>query len=324
MSLEAVPQERALSEEDLPKVDPPNEPVSKKARRESKDFHARFSQCITYKNFCEIIGNILKECYFQIVAGGENQFSGLTVESIDAPKVCMVQGRLTADVSISDGDGAKHYCVNMVNIQSCLKNVHPQHFLDIWRDTDGTDLVMHVFEPDVHTYTPTFKIKTLAKENEYFSGIDNLVYPLTVEIETISFRNAVKTAKEHKADHVIIEVSRPKVRRSETHETAFFVLRYNGEEVSSTFPFQSSTEKRGDKWDGVVRASENVGVDFEDLPPESELDIEYKGVFGVEYLCLFVKNMERHTLTLRLANDSPMVLQYPLGCGLPMHMSLFC
>ena len=276
----------------------PEEQCSTTKRGRGRDlfaWHARLPQCVAFKTFVENISNVLSEGHFTVVR--TKDFQGIETDSMDPARVALVQGRLTAAVEGDVNDGNNSFCIKMSNVLCCLRNAHAQHFLDLSRPLGSTDVVLHVYEPEVNTYTPTFKLRTLAKEADSIR-LRVMDYKILVEIDLQTFRNAIKTAKDHKADSVDFRVFTPK-KRSGKRVTTFFVIKYASDEVSSVFPYQSVTEEEsigcdeGDssKTSGTVciKASENIAGDYDALPCEDELDTLYCAKFAVDYLFLFVK-----------------------------------
>lgn len=144
------------------------------------------------KDFMENINNVTAEGCF--VFSRTESFSGILTDSIDSSKIALVQGRLTAEVTSREGCVEDTFCVHMKDLICCLRNAHAQHFLKLWRPKGSSDLVLHVFEPDNNTFNPTFRIKTLDRTMDSVV-LDTMEYSLIVEIELLSFRNAIKTAK---------------------------------------------------------------------------------------------------------------------------------
>lgn len=256
------------------------------------DWQARFAQCVTFKTFVENISNVLQEGHFRVVK--KDGFEGIETDSMDANRVALVQGRLTAAVDGTPDETNSCFCIKMSNVLGCLRNAHAQHFLEVNRPQASTDVILHVYEPEVNTYTPTFKLRTLAKDPDSIR-LQVMDYKILVEICLQTFRNAIKTAKDHKADSVDLKVLSPK-RQSGPRRTTFFVVHYVSDEVSSLFPYQSVTETEGTKADGAstdaplcIKASENVAGDYEGLPSEDDLDTLYCATFAVDYLFSFVK-----------------------------------
>lgn len=292
------------------------------AKRQRKDpfaWHARFAQCVTFKTFVENISNVLTEGQFTVT--NREGFQGIETDSMDASRVALVQGRLTAKVDGDVTEANSSFCIKMQNVLTCLRNAHAQHFLDLSRPMDSTDIVLHVYEPDVNSYTPTFKLRTLAKEADSIR-LQVMDYKILIEIDLQTFRNAIKTAKDHKTDNVDLRVLTPRTRKG-NRTTTFFVVKYASDEVSSVFPYQSVTEDDTDpsateaQTDAplCIRVSENMAGDYDTLPSEDELDVLYSAKFAVDYLFLFVKGMDRTGITLRLNPGQPLVLDYSLGCS---------
>jgi hypothetical protein len=68
---------------------------------DAPDWKVSFAQSVLLRTFCENVGNILTECYFEVVHSEDpDGFSGLSVESIDQGRVCLVQARLSGQVTI--------------------------------------------------------------------------------------------------------------------------------------------------------------------------------------------------------------------------------
>ena len=260
--------------------------VAKKAKLleegEEVDWVCRFSQGQSVKDFMESIASVTAEGFFEVTASDD--FSGLMTDSIDAEKAALVQGRLSADVQVSDGEN-RNFVVRMRDVTTCLRNAHAQHFLKIWRPRGSSDIVLHVYEPDVNTFMPTFRIKTLDIPVNSLA-LQPKTYGLLVEIELHALRDAVKTAKDHKADTMEMKVLTPKARTGPRLAT-FFVLACASETVASVFPFQSVTETESVDDDGqplTVKVSDCVSGDYASLPPSSELKVLFAARFSTDYL----------------------------------------
>jgi hypothetical protein len=91
-----------------------------------------------------------------------------------------------------------------------------------------------------------------------------------------------------------------------------------GDEVSSKFVYQSSTEPEtvADGQPLIIRANDVSSTGYDDgLPDDDALTVIYEDRFSVDSLFLFIRSMERHVLTLRLGQGQPLLLDFPMGCG---------
>ena len=296
---------------------------------EEPDWKITFAQSVLLRTFCENVGNILTECYFEVVHSEEQDgFSGLSVESIDQGRVCLIQARLSGQVSVSPNApaGPRGFCVRMSLLTSSLKTGHACHFVDLWQPAKSSDVVFRIYEPNVSNAAQEFTLHTLAKENDC-PGLAGLEYSIFVEIDLDTFRTAIRLAREHKADVMTIAVYTPKKHHHPTGSedcdhhhfqstnVSFFVISYDADEISAKFPYPSSTvsEAHVDGKPTVIRANDTTKLDLTGLPPQDSLDTVFCDRFGAEQLYNFVRGMERREVTLRLDNGKPLLLEYPLG-----------
>lgn len=294
---------------------PPSAPCMRNG--EEVQWSVRFAQGSAFKMFVENIISVLVECTFQVVKTPD--FQGLVVESIDATRVCLLQGRLSGQVHTLE-PAPQTFCVKMAPMLSFLRSISPSFFVDLWCPKNSTDVVVKLFEPKIGTHAPSCRIRTLAVPQESCQ-LEGLVFSIFCEIDLQTFRTTIKTAKDHHADSITISVYKPKryapaevgARRLRTH---FLVISYSGTDASCEFPYQSTTEiSDTDDEDGpqIIKATEAAEREFEALPPKNELDLVYESNFGCESIANFVKTLDRSCLTIRLGSNSPLLLDYPLG-----------
>ena len=245
-------------------------------------------------------------------------FKGIVADSMDARGVALVHGKLAGQVELNVPQAT--FCITVKNILDIFPNVHPQHFLDIYRLEGSTDITLYIYEPSIRTTTPSIQIKTLARSIETLE-LNEMDYSYYVEIELAAFRNALKTAKSQKA--TIIQLCVYEIPRAQGGEkTIFFVVKYTGEQTSSSFPYESRIVTTGsDKGPITIKALEGGGDSCEEEDGVSmqekleEMVPSYQGNFLAEYLYLFVKSMDRFNITLRLKNERNLNVDYQLGCS---------
>ena len=283
------------------------------------EFRCKFSQIVAFKNFFENLGSVLHEVTLE-VRNDPDGFKGIVADSMDARGVALVHGKLAGQVELNVPQAT--FCITVKDILDLFPNVHPQHFIEIYRLEGTTDITLYVYEPSIRTTTPSIQIKTLARSIETLE-IQEMEYSYYVEIELAAFRNALKTAKSQKATSIQLCVY--EIPRSQGGEkTIFFVVKYTGERTSSSFPYESRIITTGaDKGPITIKALEggggsDSGEEEEGLSMQEkleEMEPSYQGTFLAEYLYLFVKSMDRFNITLRLGHGRPLIVDYPLGCS---------
>jgi hypothetical protein len=313
-----APQDGLRLDELAPPVAVQRPSVLQHPSKRAYEFRCKFSQIVAFKSFFENLGSVLHEVTLE-VRNDPDGFKGIVADSMDARGVALVHGKLAGQVELNVPQAT--FCITVKDILDLFPNVHPQHFVEIYRLEGTTDITLYVYEPSIRTTTPSIQIKTLARSIETLE-LNEMDYSYYVEIELAAFRNALKTAKSQKATSIQLCVY--EIPRSQGGEkTIFFVVKYTGERTSSSFPYESRIITTGaDKGPITIKALEGGGGDSgeeeEGVSMQEkleEMEPAYQGNFLAEYLYLFVKSMDRFNITLRLAHGRPLIVDYPLGCS---------
>ena len=130
---------------------------SRSPRRDLDDlfeWHARFAQSVAFKSFIDNVSNVLTDGFFRIIKN-EN-FQGIETDTMDSSRAALVQGRLSAAVSGNLTKENESFCIKISNIVSSLRNCHAQHFIQLSKPKNSTNIVLRVFEPEVHNFSPIF------------------------------------------------------------------------------------------------------------------------------------------------------------------------
>ena len=69
-----------------------------------------------------------------------------------------------------------------------------KHFLELTGDEGCAELRLSIFEPDVHSYRPSFKLRTVAKDAAH-TALEQQDYAFYVEMDLAVFKTAIKTAQ---------------------------------------------------------------------------------------------------------------------------------
>lgn len=293
---------------------PANDPL--KHKEDDLLWVARFPQASTFKIFMDSINSVMVDCSFQIV--DTEDFKGVAVECLDLSQTCLLQGRLSAQVFKSE-ENTQVFCVRMANIMNSLRSIAPSYFVEMWCLKGSTEVWLQIYEPRVGSHRPTFQICTLDKNNE-ICCLENTEYDIFVEIDMKILQNTLKTAKDHRAEAITIGVYSQ--TESENRCVSYFILSYSGDEVKATITVgQSITEIAENDSDGmplVIKASEPKTLDEKQTPQKTDLKTCFENTFGCQNIMDFIKSLDRQTLTLRLKQDRPLILDYPLGSSISL------
>lgn len=293
-------------------------------KRKEYDFRCRFSQTVAFKSFFENLGNVLAEVTLE-VRSAPGDFAGIVADSMDPSSVTLVHGKIAGQVELNVPLEQAIFCITIKDVLDIFPNIHPQHFVEIYRVRGCTDITMHIFEPSLRASNFQFRIQTLDKSIDTLE-LNDMHYSYYVEVELNAFKNALKTAKNQAAESIQLLIYETEEEAAEQGQRSiFFVIRYRGIRTSVSFPYESKV---------LMRSSEDGPLQIKAIEHESsagsedacdqgmqlhdrleELEPTYQGSFLSRYIFQFVKSMERSNITLRLARDKPLIIDYPLGCS---------
>ena len=293
------------------------------ALKKTYDFKCKFNQTVAFKSFFENLGNILSEVTLEVRCSPE--FSGIVADSISSDCVCLVQGKIAGQVEVMNVPVEQAiFCITVKDVLDIFHNIHPQHFVEIYRVQGSTDVVMHIYEPSLRASNFKYCIQTLDKEVDTIP-LNDMTYSYYVEVELNAFKNALKTAKNQSVDCIQLLIYENAPSGLSKERSIYFVIKFKGVRTSVSFPYESkilsdasSTGplhiKAMDKdASGPEEDACEEGVLLHDLL--DSMQPAYQGTYQLKNLFSFVKSMERSVITLRLAKDQPLIMDYPLGCS---------
>jgi len=160
---------------------------------------------------------------------------------------------------------------------------------------------------------------TLNKDSDTF-GVNDINFPHTLEFDLGEFRNIVKFAKNINCDNVrfrILETANRGKQKTQPNHRSYFIVHIYGENSYDEQCFCSVTDVSVDKDKAstiVIKNSELTSFDEDPINVcIDDLDEKFNNIFAVEYLNSFLKAVDRHTVTLRLAQDRPMTMTTCMG-----------
>ena len=293
------------------------------ALKKTYDFKCKFNQTVAFKSFFENLGNILSEVTLEVRCSPE--FSGIVADSISSDCVCLVQGKIAGQVEVMNVPVEQAiFCITVKDVLDIFHNIHPQHFVEIYRVQGSTDVVMHIYEPSLRASNFKYCIQTLDKEVDTIP-LNDMTYSYYVEVELNAFKNALKTAKNQSVDCIQLLIYENAPSGLSKERSIYFVIKFKGVRTSVSFPYESKILSDASSTGPLhIKAMDKDASGPEDDACEEgvllhdlldSMQPAYQGTYQLKNLFSFVKSMERSVITLRLAKDQPLIMDYPLGCS---------
>jgi hypothetical protein len=284
-----------------------DEPASKRVCVDDDSFSLTFDCTAALRTLVNVVAELLTRAEFKVTARADQPAEGtITVESIDPKQVCLVVAHLSCRLTHHSGE--PRFTVNTADFAQCLKSV-PHHYAVDLAIGKASMLSMFAYEALTKTHEMHYDISTLVNDDRSVH-MNDLEYDLTLEVDTHTLRRFVRTTKDLHGQEVLFRVQRPRMERGvDWKKHTILTIESEGTTVKIRERFHSITDMR-DGSTSVIRTEHE-----EEVPRYCDEDMEecFQECFGAQYLSWFLKNLDRHTLTMRLSRNKPLVLTYPLG-----------
>jgi hypothetical protein len=288
-------------------IDNSEGPVSKKAKV-AQEWKITFDQTQGLRTLVEVVCNILTRVNFRVIFDSNRETHYLCIDSIDPQHVCMIQARLMCEKTENvDQKKEVDFCIDSNILNLILKSIPSHYSLDISKHCDSADLKLRAYETLSNSHNTEYIIPTLVDDSETMQLTD-MNYNYTIEIDLGMLRQIVKMSMSLRAQQLEFSVNEPVTKISGLLRTMFTITSHG--DATQSHNFHSSTvAENGDEDNYVIRAA----TDSTTTNPVDHTKTVYKDAFSAQYLNFFLKSMERQIITMKLSQDKPLIVHYPLG-----------
>ena len=282
---------------------------AKMTKKDDIEWKITFDQTQGIRTLVDVVGNILNRVNFRVTYDSKKDTYFLCIDSIDPQHVCMIQARLSCE-KIFNLQGTETFCVDTTILNTLLKNVPAHYSLDLVKRKSSADIYMRTYESLSNSHETHYILSTLVDDSETMQLTD-MKYKYTIEIDLGTLRQIVKMSQALRANHIEFAVKEPSESKRGVSRTTFSIA--SSGDASQEHRFNSATvlEPGSENETCVIRAAtDSTGPDA--VEGES-MDTKYSDAFSTQYLNYFLKSMERQIITMKLSQDKPLILHYPLG-----------
>ena len=281
----------------------------KKMKSDSVEWKITFDQTQGIRTLVDVVGNILNRVNFRITHDAKKNTYFLCIDSIDPSHVCMIQARLSCEKCFNL-KGNETFCVDTGILNTLLKNVPAHYSLDLVKKTSSADIYMRTYESLSNSHETHYILSTLVDDSETMQ-LSDMSYKYTIEIDLGTLRQIVKMSQALRANHIQFSVCEPHEAVNGVSRTTFSIASKGDATQEHRFNSATVTEPGTEDQTCVIRAAtDSTGP--ETVEGEN-MDIKYQDAFATQYLIYFLKSMERQIITMKLSQDKPLILHYPLG-----------
>ena len=270
-------------------------------------FKVTFECASALRTLADVLANLLETVDIHVVKSAD--FEGIRVEAIDAKQVCLVVSQVQADVEMDCPHTV--FCVNTKTFNTCVRHSQAHYSLSVESVVGSSSIRLMSFETLSNSSVTRFTLPTLVCEDEQ-SRFHDIEYKLFIDMETSELKSIVSMCLRLQGETLTFKVRQPKVEH-DSNKRARSDRRHMVLTISSTgacqqeHTFYSYVEPHGD--DCVVGKCDVVAA----TPNDEELETTYEESYGARVLGDFLRSIDRHTVTLRLKKEKPLILHHKFG-----------
>lgn len=260
-------------------------------------FKIVFHQTGAIKQMIDITGAILGRVLFRVVAGEGEGSLLLNVDTVDPHHICIVQARISCDGKLFEKGVS--FCLDTKVLNMCLKNVASLQCIELTQQKGSADVIMRTCDAMTHEEVMLFVLNTYDQDAEQMP-LDDIEYDFHTEVNIPELKRMIKLGSDLKVADIGFEVRQTDKDASGVCTSIVYISGKGDATFRRRLPTASRTEEGG----AITAAS---AVD------ESKLIKRYDARFTLDYLNKFVRAMEQSLLTMKLGEQSPLLIEYDLG-----------
>ncbi len=268
----------------------------------------------SFKNMIKIVAGVLSEANVQLVKTEE--FQGLLIESLHPSQVCLIIASYAQTIQCApDLNLENHKFKLQTNVlKRFLDEMDLNNVVELYKEVNSDDVVLRQVN-DFGLRSQLYTIHTLADVDKPFQ-IRTIDSAIGVDLCVLTLKSFCKTSKELGANLVQILV-----KKWEHNGMEHMCLTLDADTGSACMMYEFYCVIKTD----VVETSGNITESY-CIRAVTETDssqgtfegkefaeIVFDHKFSCEYLNCVLRNMDRDTIHLCLAQNSPLIIKYSLG-----------
>lgn len=289
-------------------------PVTKKGTAGSSSLLWKivFPTPSTFKNMIKIVAGVLCEANIQLIKSDE--FEGLLIESLHSSHVCLIIASYAQGIQCSPVLNLEQqkFKLKTDKLKRMLDELDVNNILEMYREVNSDDIVLRQVD-EVGSRSQTYTLHTLADVDKSHN-IKNIESAIGVDLCVLTLKSFCKTSKDLGANHVQLLVNK---WEHNGMEHMCLVLDSDSTDGSIKYEFycvikRDTVETKGNVSESYcIRAvTDGTAGTFEG---KEHADVVFDHKFSCEYMNCVLRNMERDTIHMSLAQNSPLIIKYSLG-----------
>ena len=269
------------------------------------DWTIVFEDAASLRSVVDAVAPVMTRVSFKITKVRDKFF--LMVDSADVAQICVVSARLRLDkVTFPKGNDETEFtfCVDCKHVSSAIDNPSCAHLaLTMEGYTETANIMLKMLDPETHSHEVCAELSTFVEEE--FVELEDIQFKMSLELDLTLVREMIKKARKAHTEQIKIQIF---IHDTGSKKISIVLFSIKGDWThKQKFCHETVTDVDGSI---VVRAAADGTEKLIDVDTATPV---YKGVYPVEKIDAFIKNLPCRMLTAKVMTGVPIMLTYPLG-----------
>ena len=271
-----------------------------------------FPSPASFKNMIKIVAGVLSEANVQLVK--TEQFQGLLIESLHPSHSCLIIASYAQTIQCADSLNLEEHKFKVQTnvLKRFLDEMDLNNVVELYKQENSDDIVLRQVN-DYGLRSQMYTIHTLEDVDKPFT-IQNIDSAIGVDLCVLTLKNFCRTSKELGANYIQILV-----KKWEHNGNEHMCLVLDADTGSAVMMYEFYCVIKTDTVETLDNITESYCIRAVTDGSEGTFDgkelaeIVFEHKFSCEYLNCVLRNMDRDSVHLCLAQNSPMIIKYSLG-----------
>jgi hypothetical protein len=284
--------------------------ATRKRGRSTPDWTITFDDTVSLRCVVESAAAVMSRVIFKVQKAG--QFYFLMVDGADVGFTCCVSARLQLEKVSFSTPGSETseftFCVDCKQMLYSIDNPSCSHgCLTMEGHTSNATIHLIMSDPDQRNSEDCSELSTFV-DGDPPQSLCSLDFKMMLEIDLTKLREMVKKARKAHAEHLHIRIF---AKTSGSKERSLVIFAVKGESKhEQKFCNEMTKHEDGSL---IVRAAAD-GLNEELFDTEEDESV-FEGIFPIEKIDAFVKNIPVRMIVAKVQNGMPLMLTHNLGAG---------
>jgi hypothetical protein len=269
------------------------------------DWTIVFEDTAALRVVVNVVSSVMPRVFFKVKTESDGK-KVLMVDSADAAMMCCLSARIQLDNVVVRHEDEFSFCIDCKKLSLALDDPSCQHLaLTMEGNQADAKVYLKMHDPDQPSHEQSITLPTYVDSDNNIDAIPAMDFDMMLEVDLNALREMMKKAIKVHTEHLRIRVH---LLDKGARKVSVVTFSIEGDDFYCEERFCHETTRDEDN-SMIVRAVADGTVA---MPDDADTP-QYEGVFPVEKIHAFAKNVQARMLTAKVKTDMPIMFTQSLS-----------